>query len=71
MAPIVALPVVTGNAAAVMSPGNYSFVICASLWSIFDVLVLRLMLFRPVAGFVNTVIPATEYDSQSIFPNDS
>ena len=70
MAPIVAL-VVTGNAANVKRKGNYLFVICASLWFIFDVLVLRLMLSRPVAGFVNTVIPATEYDSKSIFPNDS
>jgi len=71
VAPIVALPVVTGNAGSVVSPENFLFVICASLWSIFVVLVLRLMLSRPVAGFVNTVIPATEYDSQSIFPNDS
>ena len=71
MAPIVALPVVTGNVADAASLANYSFVICVNLWFIFDVLVLHLMLFRPVAGFVNTVIPATEYDSQSIFPNDS
>ena len=69
MAPIiVALPVVTGNVENVTLKGNYSFVICASLWFIFVVLVLRLMLSRLVAGFVNTVIPATKLDS---FPNDS
>ena len=68
MAPIVALPVVTGNAVYATLKGNYSFVICASLWFIFVVLVLRLMLSRPVAGFVNTVIPTAELDG---FPNDS
>jgi len=69
VAPIAALPVVTGNAEYAEGKANYSFVICASLWSISVVLVLRLMLFRPVAGFVNTVIPTAEY--RSIFPNDS